>query len=347
MFLKAVVILSLLLFATAIVKAAVEYTVEELGDFYPAAINNRGEVVGVMSTALQIPHAALWSNGSLIDLGALGQGSSTAEGINDNGEIVGYSKVSADSYHTFLFRNGLMTDLGVFGGINSTAFGINNNGQIAANYQTSDGINHAILYDHGSITELGTLGGQSAVARGIDAMGNIMGTADDINGIFRAFVYTNGEMLDLGFPGTSPFVYGMNDNMQIVGSSYQEGVPHAFIYSSGSLSEIACPDGRTLAISVNNDGEIVGYGSTYGAFIYKNGVMSNLEELIDPLLGIRITDAHGINDNGQIVAMGFNKKEDPTAFLLTPIPEPTITTLLITGIIGIICYWRFKFRLHS
>ena len=61
-FLKAVSILSLMLIAAVPAKAAVEYTVTDLGEFSPKAINNQGEIVGQISPN----HAALFGKmGSL------------------------------------------------------------------------------------------------------------------------------------------------------------------------------------------------------------------------------------------------------------------------------------------
>ena len=53
----------------------------------------------------------------------------------------------------------------------------------------------------------------------------------------------------------------------------------------------------------------------------------DLNGLIDPNLGITLTRANGINDMGQIIAYsesGFVR----TAYLLTPVPEPSSLVLL-------------------
>ena len=47
--------------------------------------------------------------------------------------------------------------------------------------------------------------------------------------------------------------------------------------------------------------------STSLAFFYSDGQMTDLNNSIDPALGIMLTGANGINDNGQIVARGYYK----------------------------------------
>jgi hypothetical protein len=59
--------------------------------------------------------------------------------------------------------------------------------------------------------------------------------------------------------------------------------------------------------------------------------MTDLNDAIDRTLGIRLYDARGINDRGQIVANGVldSAPFSSHAILLTPVPEPS-TLLLLT-----------------
>ena len=54
-------------------------------------INNAGQIVGSATTAGGSPHAVLWQNGRIIDLGTLGGRSSRAQAINGVGQIAGWS----------------------------------------------------------------------------------------------------------------------------------------------------------------------------------------------------------------------------------------------------------------
>lgn len=55
--------------------------------------------------------------------------------------------------------------------------------------------------------------------------------------------------------------------------------------------------------------------------------MVDLNNLIDPTLGITLTEAAGINDHGQIMTNGEGAYSGVHAFLLIPVPEPGTTAL--------------------
>ncbi|HQT99555.1 MAG TPA: hypothetical protein PLG60_03535, partial [Acidimicrobiales bacterium] len=64
------------------------------------------------------------------------------------------------------------------------------------------------------------------------------------------------------------------------------------------------------ALGVNDQGQVVGIslGSTpYGqAFIYQNGVMTNLNSLVVPGTSLILTDAQDINNNGVITGQAYD-----------------------------------------
>ena len=107
------------------------------------AINESGDVVGNSSVEEFGPsHAALFSGGTVTDLGTLGGAYSAALGINDKGDIVGWSTGSGTRYKwlgrkAFLYRQGHMIALthrldpvtGA-GWTLQVATGINDSGQI-------------------------------------------------------------------------------------------------------------------------------------------------------------------------------------------------------------------------
>ena len=332
-FLSIIGVFGLMLFVAASAQAAVEYSVAYMGNFTPLAINSLGEVVGVTSDAnTGYSTALLYNNGKLTDLGSLGGTYNSANGINDSGQIVGQSESADGALHSFLYENGEMKDLGTFGGISSTVYGINNSGQIVGCYDTADGGMHAILYDHGAITDLGNLGGNMTGASVINSTGVIAGVGTTNQGDRHAFVYEKGNIIDLGISGTSVYTTGINDTGQVVGDWWtQDAGGHVFLYENGNVVDIdSLPEG-TFADDINNNGEIVGYGRGNIAFIYSNGTMSTLSDLIDQP-GITLTYASKINDVGQIAAIGSSDQYGYGAYLLTPVPEPASAILSASGI---------------
>jgi probable HAF family extracellular repeat protein len=79
----------------------------------PAAINNRGQVVGFSENAESNIHAFLWTkDGGIQDLRTLdGDSVSFAYAINERGQVVGQSLGGPYGTRAFIWENGIMTDL--------------------------------------------------------------------------------------------------------------------------------------------------------------------------------------------------------------------------------------------
>jgi probable HAF family extracellular repeat protein len=93
-----------------------------LGPTYPNSrairINDLGQVVGWAATdpgnvevIVGSTHAALWSDGDVVDLGTLGGATSRAYGLNNRAEVVGTARTPTGAEHAFLWQDGVMTDL--------------------------------------------------------------------------------------------------------------------------------------------------------------------------------------------------------------------------------------------
>jgi probable HAF family extracellular repeat protein len=121
--------------------------------------------------------------------------------------------------------------------------------------------------------------------------------------------YSGGTMTDLGtLPGTTRSrAYGINNNGQIVGSSYTDSnQDHAFLYSGGTMTSLGTLGGTySYAYGINDRGQIVGSSQTnpgswsdgpYHAFLYSGDTKTDLGTL-----GGTSSWAYGINNNGQIV----------------------------------------------
>lgn len=233
------------------------------------SINYSGQIVGNSG-----PHAFLYDNGKITDLGTLGGPTSYAYGVNLQTQIVGYADTAVGTTHAFLSDHGTMTDLGTLGGANSYAYGINDLGQIVGQAQTATGSYHAFLFQNGSMTDLGSLPGDSSIAYRINNSGQIVGSSYINATDFHPFLYDNGVMTDLGvLPGTTDGeAFSINAGGTIVGylESADGSMVRGFTYGGGSMNGLGTLSGNaSYGNDINEAGNIVGYstlnnGNTHG-----------------------------------------------------------------------------------
>jgi probable HAF family extracellular repeat protein len=128
-----------------------------------------------------------------------------------------------------------------------------------------------------------------------------------------AVVWTNGTPTVLPtLGGVAGSGTAISSNDQVVGTSETStGAEDGFSWSNGTMTDL----GSTFSpAAVNDSGMIVG-----GAFVYSNGTLQNLNNLIPPGSGYQIQSATRINDNGQIVANAEDTATGQThALLLNP-----------------------------
>ena len=308
------------------VQAATQYSITFLDSFsFVTDINDKGQIIGhgKVSSSVNSPNgrAFLYSGGVTIDLGTLGGDSSIASGINNNGQVIGQSQLANGNWHAFLYTGGVMSDLGTLGGVESYAGGypggINNSGQIVGDSDLANGKSSGFLYSGGVMKDLGINS-----ASDINDSGQIVG--DLANN--HAFLYSGGVISDLGTLGGAWSTVGrINNSGQVVGQSQlSNGNPGGFLYSGGVMKDLGIVNAR----DINDLGHIVGDGVNSRAFLYSDGVISYLSDLlVSNDAGWEIEMAWAINNSGQIVAHASNDGWKTTrAVLLTPVTtNPSIS----------------------
>lgn len=334
-----------LTFATFAIHASTSYTIADLGSLggsyvYGYGVNSNGLVAGTSFTTGNAAFRAYISDGvTITSLGTLGGANSEAYSINDAGQVTGYSYAQTNGpNHAYFWNGAAMIDLGTMGKFNSIGYGINNSGQITGSAYNDSNDQLAFLWDGTNMVNIGGLGGTVTYGRAINDSGQIAGSSNTAGNLQRAFFWDGATMIDIGGGFTSEGT-GINNAGAVTGYAYTSSGVSAFLWDGTStvyLGAISATSGNaSYGRDINNNGDVVG-AATYAtnsvlhAFVWSNGVMSDLNTLLVNGGDWVLDNALAINDAGQITATGsFNGLQ--RAFLLTPVsdtPEPA-TALLI------------------
>jgi probable HAF family extracellular repeat protein len=259
-----------------------------------ADINEGRQIVGMMYGDDIHARGFLIDGDDIINLGVLpGGNSSRAEGINAFRQVTGYwGNNITGPWQAFLWEDDVMTDLGPsLGAEYSRAYDINDAGQIVGWRQmTDDPVWIGFLWQDGEVTDLGPIpGGFTSQARALNEIGQVVGKGrvydpDPPGWKWRGFFWSDGQMTDLGIlPG------------------FDETIPW----------------------DINNSGHVVGYCyAKYAcdtAFLWRDGVMIDLNDLIPPDSGVTMIGGKSIANNGQIAAWGVDQDWNSIGILLSPI----------------------------
>jgi probable HAF family extracellular repeat protein len=296
-------------------------------------LNLWGEAVGISDTSDTDPLNEGWSCGAffpashaghicvgfvwqrgvgMTKLPTLGGNNGFATSVNDFGQVVGWAE-NAVHDPTCVYPQVLQFEAVIWGpgpgqikqlpnypgDPDGAATAINDKGQVVGisgicqNAVGNQSATHALLWQNGTVTNLGNLGGTAwNTPMAINNQGQIVGFSD----------------LD-GDQG------GQNPNF------------HAFLWTKESgIQDLGTLPGDAIseALGINEQGQVVGvsYGAGFTnprAFIWQNGVMTDLNTLIPSNSSLYLQVGQEINDLGQIVGDATDQSTGKNpAFLLVP-----------------------------
>ncbi len=291
--------------------------------------NNQGVISGIAETATPNPLGESWScsaffptvtgdiclgfrwqNGVMTALPTLGGYDGYAAGVNDRGQIVGWAETTVHdstcvSPQVLQFEpvvwgpNNQIRPLPTFAGDpDGAATAINSLGDVVGISGTCDvavgafSAAHALLWQHGAPTNLGSLGGVAwNTPTAINNLGEVAGFSD-----------LPGDQS--GFPNFHAFLWTAHSGMQDLGT-----------LPGDTFSE---------ALDINDAGQIVGTSCTAGfascrAFLWENGVMTDLNTLIPSDSSLYLLVAGGISERGEITGQASDETTgDTPAFRAVP-----------------------------
>ena len=322
--------------------ASTEYTVTDLGTLggigsTAAGVNESGDVAGTSNTSWGEPHGFRWRDGVMAGIHAMGGWGAEAFDVSDDGWVVGSAATSAGTWVAMYWFGADPHPVGTLGGGTSQAFAINGEHVIVGRSTNAEGVFQAFRWEDGAIARLGGLAdGASSEAWDVNDAGVIVGEATAAGGSVHAVRWNDGTVQDLGTPSPNfeaTWARGINEDGTIVGGTQvaNGGSLHPFVYSEGSWDAVTEVSG--YADAVNASGQVVGtYFTPAGeyAFLYENGVVTDLNDLLPEGSGWELHAAVDINDAGQIVGQGTHNGEG-RGFLLSPVESSADLSISMSG----------------
>jgi probable HAF family extracellular repeat protein len=293
--------------------------------------NNAGTIVGVAETAEIDPLGEAWSCSFF------------------------FPSATGHTCLGFVWQDGQMNPLPTLGGNNGFATGVNNLGQVvgwAENKVHDPTCNapqvlqfRAVLWDtrHDEVQELPPLPGDTvSAATAINDPGQVVGISgicDNAVGRFSAahgVLWDDGIATDLGDLGGEAWNTPMaiNRRGEVVGfANVPGGDPgafnaHAFLWTRAEgMQDLGTLPGDAIsqALGINGRGQVVGLscgGSGCRAFLWENGLMTDLNTLITPRYSGHLVFANDINEAGEITGQTIDAATgDAVVFVADPLGE--------------------------
>ncbi len=311
--------------------------IHKMGAFDVKSINNSGQVVGSKSIHGLLA-AILWHNDRLKVLTAKPKANAGANAISDAGQTVGWRQLQPPNVgieesamikiEAFLHDKSGVQTLPVDSDVLiSKANAINNSGVVAGSIKTpktEDGRlvlrDTAVLWKDDSFEFLPNLPGfNESQAIAINASGQVLCKA------------TNNSLTKILHRLKDPEALSPEEIKEISQAFYQCGyLWDGEARALGPMTRNGAMDWNHIPRALNDQGQVVGavrcnladasdqpHAFLYHAFLYHDGVMQDLNDLIDEHSGWTLIEARSINNHGQIVGDGeINGAR--RAFLLTP-----------------------------
>jgi probable HAF family extracellular repeat protein len=258
----------------------------------------------------------------------------------------------------FAWQNGVMNQLPTLGGPNGAVNTINKTGWINGIVQTAatDGscvapIAHqyqGVIWGpaRGEMHVLRPLPGDTvSIPLWINDLGQSVGTSGlcsnslvvpPVVGPHAVLWNSDGTPLDLGtlggsvdvsLPGVGNRGLYINNRSEVVGGSALAGnkTAHAFLWTrDAGMKDLGVLNGDSNSggLAINDRGEVAGVSNddkgNFRAFLWRNGLMTDLNTLAPSSSPLFMLFAIGINNRGEIVGYGATKSGDVHAFLATP-----------------------------
>jgi len=332
------------------------YSVVDLGTLGGALswafdLNDGNQVVGYSTDPAGRDRAFLFSDangngaadpGEMVNLGVLaGDAASYAYGVNDAGGVVGASRTAplgadGDDRAVRFNPGAAPTNLGLGAGGNAY-------GSAAADLNDASQVVGGVLSGFDYLPFVRSAAGTVTTFTG-PAPYNLSGEARAINDAGFVVGYSGGAAGDSGFirsPSGTPtpvgfanpaqpynYAWDVNDDKQVVGEGFNgAGDYRAFLWQGGAATDLGTLPGMgsSEAYGVNNAGGVVGRAeppegvqASTRAFLYRDGMMHDLNDLIPAESGYFVADARAINDRGAIAAVAFTPAGAIHAVLLLP-----------------------------
>jgi probable HAF family extracellular repeat protein len=329
--------------------SAETYEIHDLGaEVSPTDISNYGTIVGSLKTDTGTV-AFCGLSGSTLEVIP---GTTVANAVNDIDQITGNTPTGAflrDGCDPLL--NGSLLEWDGYGG-----YGLNEAGQISGNKQLNNPYRASPLPLDPAIYTLdiwNNLGIATVYSRGTrDGVYADIYKLDDITddgysvGSHSRYGLVNSSSSILIGPGSDTVTYlpipnggyatAINSRHMVVGATGSNSLTdeystaYLYNYSAGTLTPLGTLNGglTSSAADINESNQVVGtswlvtqptslYDPTqYHAFLWQDGTMSDLNDMIPADSGWVLTKATAINDHGEIVGTGIRNGK-VHGFLLT------------------------------